>query len=82
MNIYLLPVYDADEGSLEILSFKAKDLSSSEDKVVDYFQNKYNFEGFVGGTDWDDFCNYVTDQLNIVVGDLYDIEEFEDRVRY
>ena len=82
MNIYLVPIYDAEEVSPEILSFKAKSLSSAEDKVVNYFQNKYDFEGFLGGEDWEDFCMYCGDQLGIVIGDLYDIEEFEDRSRY
>lgn len=82
MNIYLLPIYDADEARPEILKFKTKDLSSAEDKVVDYFQKKYDIDGFVGGEDWDNFCDFMADQLNIVIGDLYDIEEFEDRFRY
>ena len=82
MNIYLLPVYDTDVARPEILKFKAKDVDSAEDKVVEYFQKKYDFDGFVGGTDWDDFCDYVADQLLIVIGDFYDIEEFEDRLRY
>ncbi len=81
MNIYLLPIYDAETAFPDIKSFKAKDLSSAEDKVINYFQAKYNFDGFVEG-DWEDFCNYLADQLNIVIGDLYDIEEFEDRTRY
>lgn len=79
MNIYLLPIYDAEEAHPKILKFKTKDLSSAEDKVIDYFQKKYDFDG---GTDWEEFCYYVADQLNIVIGDLYDIEEFEDRLGY
>ena len=82
MNIYLVPIYDAEEVKLQILKFKAKDLNSAEDKVINYFQKKYDFDGFVGNTDWEDFCNYVGDQLLIVVGDVYDIEEFEDRAGY
>lgn len=82
MNIYLVPIYDAEEVKLQILKFKAKDLNSAEDKVINYFQKKYDFDGFVGNTDWEDFCDYVGDQLCIVIGDVYDIEEFEDRAGY
>ena len=81
MNIYLLPIYDAETAFPDIKSFKAKDLVSAEGKVINYFQDKYNIEGFLD-CDWDEFCNYLADQLNIVLGDLYDIEEFEDRPRY
>lgn len=80
MNIYLLPIYDADDASLEILKFKAKDLSSAEDKVIDYFRNKYEVDESI--FDWESLENYAADELNIVIGDLYDIVEFEDRVGY
>ena len=80
MNIYLIPIYDADEASLSILKFVAKDLSSAEDKVIEYFKDKYEADDSI--FDWESLENYAADQLNIVIGDLYDIVEFEDRVGY
>lgn len=79
MNIYLLPIYDADLATPQILSFKAKDLKSAKEKVIRYYTNLYNIDD---DYDFEALDNYLCDEKNVVIGDLYDIEEFEDRVRY
>lgn len=71
MNTYLLPVSD-DKGPW-IEKVYAKGISEAEDKFVKLLADAYEFIDYGGS--FNDMLETLQDH-DILVGDIYDIEEF------
>lgn len=71
MNKYLVPVCDSD-GSY-ICSVAARSLAEAEDKFINELSDIYAID-----KDFNNFDEFIKEALesDIVIGDIYDIDEF------
>lgn len=73
MNIYIYP-YCTDE-ICTIKKVKARNYQECEDKIVEYYCNKY--EDLSDSLDFDKFIAKLYDDYGITIGNIYDLSEFE-----
>lgn len=69
MNKYIVPVYSDDECEVFIISFMATNLRDAEDKLMEKLSEQFNMD--ITDNLYDDLYN-----KGVIVGDIYDIEEF------
>lgn len=69
MNKYIVPVYSDDECKVFIISFMATNLRDAEDKLMEKLSEQFNMD--ITDNLYDDLYN-----KGVIVGDIYDIEEF------
>lgn len=65
MNTYILPCYSLDDGDLWLEKVRARSFTEAEDKFIDLFI-----------TDYDELAGTMAKDKEIIIGDIYDIEEF------
>lgn len=71
-NTYLLPVYDVEAGVCYIECISAYDLLDAKDKFIKFFCDNFNIDI----QEWDELEVYLCEKCNIIIGDVYDKEEF------
>lgn len=72
MTTYLLPCYG--DGHCWIEKTRARNFSDAKQKFINFFIEDY--QDIDVPSDWEDLVNILNTQLDIVIGDIYDIEEF------
>lgn len=76
MNTYLLPITDGEDIWIERIS--AKSIEDAESKfmmsLIEAYQDRTLIQ--IPDDDWDKFLEVMLSEFNIIVGDIYDIEEF------
>lgn len=70
MNKYLIPVCDLDD--IYIISISARSISEAKDKFISEICEIYKLDCIM---DWDSFLD-LCDAEKILIGNIYDIEEF------
>lgn len=70
MNKYLIPVCDLDD--IYIISTSARSISEAKDKFISEICEIYKLDCIM---DWDSFLD-LCDAEKILIGNIYDIEEF------
>lgn len=73
MNTYILPCYNLNDGSLWIEKTRAKSFNEAEDKFIDLFVEDYDI---AYPSDWDELGGVLAANREIIIGEMYDIEEF------
>lgn len=72
MNTYLYPVLDND--GIAIKKCMAKNREHCEDKIKSiYVQQDYDIDDTL---DFDAFCEELCDNYEVLIGEIYDIDEF------
>lgn len=72
MNIYLYPWHTDDQCS--ITKVLARNFQDCEDKVKDSYINMY--DDLDDLLDFDDFCSDLYEKHRIIIGDIFEINEF------
>lgn len=72
MTTYLLPCYE--DGHCWIEKVHARNFSDAQQKFINAFTEDY--EDIDIPSDWEDLITILNTQADIVIGDIYDIEEF------
>lgn len=72
MTTYLLPCYG--DGHCWIEKVCARNFSDAQQKFINAFTEDY--EDIDIPSDWEDLITILNTQADIVIGDIYDIEEF------
>ena len=72
MTTYLLPCYG--DGHWWIEKVRARNFSDAQQKFINAFTEDY--EDIDIPSDWEDLITILNTQADIVIGDIYDIEEF------
>lgn len=75
MNTYLLPICsDVDNIIYKVV---AKDLRAAEDKYMKILMDKYIEDEDIDPDTFSEFRGILLDTANIVIGDIYSLDEFE-----
>lgn len=75
MNTYLIPWYT--ESKCDILKISANSFENCEEKLVEYYANKFDDDDLAGFDDYDEFLNDLWERFNLYLGDIHEIEEYE-----
>lgn len=67
----LIPICDND--SIYIMHCEAKNFNDAQDKFILDLKESYDIEEEY---DWSDFIEFIYEKYGIIVGDIYDKEEF------
>ena len=73
MNTYILPCYSLDDGDLWVEKTRAKSFAEAEDKFIDLFIEDYDIDY---PADFEELGIIMSKDKEIVIGDIYDIDEF------
>ena len=73
MNAYILPCYSLDDGDLWLEKVRARSFTEAEDKFIDLFITDYDIDP---PGDYDELTGTMAKDKEIIIGDIYDIEEF------
>jgi hypothetical protein len=73
MNTYILPCYSLNDSSLWVEKTRARSFSEAEDKFINLFVEDYELDT---PTDWDELVEMVAKEQEMIIGDIYDVEEF------
>lgn len=73
MNTYILPCYSLDDGDLWLEKVRARSFTEAEDKFIDLFITDYDIDP---PGDYDGLAGTMAKDKEIIIGDIYDIEEF------
>ena len=71
-NTYLLPVYDAELILCYIEHVNAVNLEHAREKFIEHLSEDYN----ISVNDWEELELQLCEQCNIIIGEIYDKEEF------
>lgn len=71
ISTYLLPVCDGKD--IWIDKVFANNLKSAEDKFIDDWMESTQLDDI---SDWDELKERLLDKMGIIIGDIYDSEEF------
>jgi hypothetical protein len=75
MNTYLLPICsDVDNIIYKVV---AKDLRAAEDKYMKILMDKYIDDEDIDPDTFSEFRGILLDTANVVIGDIYSLDEFE-----
>lgn len=75
MNTYLLPICsDVDNIIYKVV---AKDLRAAEDKYMKILMDKYIEDEDIDPDTFSEFRGILLDTANVVIGDIYSLDEFE-----
>ena len=76
MNKYLLPV--AEHCDVWIESVSARSMEDAENKfmmsLIETYQDKTLKQ--IPDDSWDKFLDFMLNEFDVIIGDIYDIEEF------
>lgn len=72
MTTYLLPCCEGSYCWIE--KMRARNFSDAQQKFINAFIEDY--ENIDVPSDWEDLIKILNTQADIVIGDIYDIEEF------
>lgn len=73
MNTYILPCYSLSDGSMWIEKTRAKSFSEAENKFINMFIEDYDIDY---PSDFEELGVVMAKDAEIIIGDIYDIEEF------
>lgn len=73
MNTYILPCYSLDDSDLWLEKVRARSFTEAEDKFIDLFITDYDI---APPGDYDELAGTMAKDKEIIIGDIYDIEEF------
>lgn len=71
MNVYLYPLLDND--GIVIRSCVAANRGQCEDKIKSIYVQNYDVDDTL---DFDAFCEDLCDRYDILIGEIYEIDEF------
>ncbi len=71
MNIYLCPVFD--DAGIYIRKFVCNNREQCEDKIKAIYTEDFDVDDTL---DFDVFCQELCDNYEIIIGDIYEIDEF------
>lgn len=71
-NTYLLPVYDAEAAICYIEPITAINLQDAKDKFIQFYNEVFD----LNCSDWDELEQTLCEKTNIIIGEIYDKEEF------
>ena len=71
MNIYLYPLLDND--GIVIKKMIATSRQQCEDKIKSIYVQNYDVDDTL---DFDTFCDKLYDRYDILIGEIYEIDEF------
>jgi hypothetical protein len=71
MNIYLCPILD--DNGIYIRKFIFPNREQCEDKIKSIYTEKYDVDDTL---DFDAFCEELCNRFDILIGDIYEIDEF------
>lgn len=74
MNTYIYPWYDDENCSIG--KIKARSFTECEDKIITKYCDIY--DDLSDMSSFDGFLDELYDKHNIVIGDIYDIDEVEE----
>ena len=75
MNTYLLPICsDVDNVIYKVV---AKDLRAAEDKYMKILMDKYMDDEDIDPDNFSEFRGILFETTNVVIGDIYSLDEFE-----
>lgn len=74
MGMFLIPVFEYDTETAYITSIRARNYTDAQEKCMKHICHKYDLEE---PGDWEDFCENILPNTDIVIGAIQDIEEFE-----
>lgn len=72
MTTYLLPCANAQDCWIE--KVRARNFTDAQQKFINAFIEDY--EDIDIPSDWEDLIKILNTQADIIIGDIYDIEEF------
>lgn len=75
MNTYLIPWYD--DNKCDILKMSANSYENCQDKIIEYYSNKFDDDELAGFTEYDEFLCELERVHHIYLGDIHEIEEYE-----
>lgn len=73
MAVYLVPIADKQENKVFIKRFVAPSISNCEDKIVNYIEDNYEFDGVTFPEDYNAFVANMA-EYDILIGNITDIE--------
>ena len=76
MNIYLIPYYE-ESLHCDILNIHANSIEECQDKIIEYYANKFDNDKLAGYSDYEEFLYELDNIYHIYLGDIHEIEEYE-----
>jgi hypothetical protein len=73
MSTYILPCYGLNNGDLWLEKVRARSFTEAEDKFINLFVEDYDIDP---PGDYDELAGTMAKDREIIIGDIYDIEEF------
>lgn len=73
MSTYILPCYGLNNGGLWLEKVRARSFTEAEDKFINLFVEDYDID--LPG-DYEELGVIMSRDREIIIGDIYDIEEF------
>lgn len=74
MNTYLYARYF--NGEVEIKKVVAKGYNECLDKITQYYIDNFDNLDDTAYTNFEDFCDLLAESYDIIIGDIYEINEF------
>lgn len=75
MNTYLIPI--ADDNGCHILKVYANGWDDCKIRVMDKYVDKFDDDDLSKIDDFEEFCDYLAENYDVIIGDIHELEEFE-----
>jgi len=75
MNTYLIPY--SDDIQCDIYKIVANSWEDCQQKIMDKYINRLEDDNLANIDDFEEFCDCLYNDYNIIIGNIHEIEDFE-----